>query len=311
MGGVAIFFGFTFACLIWTQDAGSSQTFPLLPILIIPFIIGLLDDLVHLKPVAKLLAQGTTASLLFFILDMGITSSYGLLADHAFPTPISYAVTVFTVIIITNSLNLIDGIDGLAAAFSLIACLFFGAWFLMTGYYPYALLCLALAGGILAFLFKNWEPSNIFMGDTGSMVIGTLLSVIAIDFVNRNHALPDSDPLKFSSSLTTAACALIIPLVDTVRIIIIRLSKGISPLVADKRHIHHGLLRLGFTHERAVYFLACLHVGMIGVAIAFRHVSEAILLPVVVLIATALCLWLQRALVRAARPADAKSDKSL
>ena len=142
--------------------------------------------------------------------------------------------------IITNSLNLIDGIDGLAAAFSFVVCAFFGSWFLFAGNSPYALLCFALGGGILAFLFQNWEPSSIFMGDTGSLVIGTILSVFMIQFINQNYSLPVNQTIKFNSSIVTAICVLIIPLVDTTRIIIIRLYRGISPFTADKRHIHHA-----------------------------------------------------------------------
>jgi UDP-GlcNAc:undecaprenyl-phosphate GlcNAc-1-phosphate transferase len=287
--------------LLWSPDPGSSVVFLLLPILIIPFIIGLLDDLFHLKPNAKLLAQWVTASLIFAILQIRITSFYDFLPDYEFSTVLSYCVTAFVVVVITNSLNLIDGIDGLAAAFSVIACLFFGSWFLMAEQYSFALICLSLAGGILAFLFQNWEPSNIFMGDTGSLVIGTLLSIITIQFVNSNHTLSPTDPIKFNSSILAALCAMIIPLVDTTRIIIVRLSLGISPFTADQRHIHHGLVKLGFTHKRAVYILALVHIAMITMAILLRHGNQFLLLALVVGICLTLCLLLRRALIRMER----------
>ena len=108
--------------------------FRLLPVLIIPFIIGLLDDLISLKPLAKLIAQAITASVLFFILDIRLSSTYDLFGHVPFPTPISYLVTMLTVVVITNSLNLIDGIDGLAATFAFVVCLFFGSWFFYGGY---------------------------------------------------------------------------------------------------------------------------------------------------------------------------------
>ena len=201
---------------------------------------------------------------------------------------------MLTVVVITNSLNLIDGIDGLAATFAFVVCLFFGSWFFFTNNFPFSIVSFALAGGILAFLFQNWEPSNIFMGDTGSLVIGTTLSVLTIQFINQNYLLPPDDNLKFTSSIGTAICALIIPLTDTTRIIIVRLFRGISPFTADKRHIHHALVRLGYTHRRAVYILTLIHISMLVIAVAFRHLQEWILLTIVLAIAILLCLWLDR-----------------
>lgn len=201
-------------------------------------------------------------------------------------------------IVITNSLNLIDGIDGLAATFSFIACICFGAWFLFIADFPFSILCLALAGGILAFLFKNWEPSNIFMGDTGALVIGTVLSVIMIHFINENFAIRAGHPLKFNSSVVTAICVMIIPLVDTTRIIIIRLYKGISPLTADKRHIHHGLVRIGMSHRRAVSVLAIVHIFMIAIAILLKNSAEWVLLSAMLLISITLCVALDQVIAR-------------
>lgn len=267
--------------------------------LIIPFVIGLLDDLIHLRPLAKLIAQLTTASLIFFFLDIRLTSFYGLFGNDTLPISLSYLFTVIAVILITNSLNLIDGIDGLAATFSFVACLFFGSWFYFSNQYPFSLLCFALGGGILAFLFQNWEPSNIFMGDTGSLVIGTILSVVTISFLNQNFAMPLDHPLKFNSSITTAICALVIPLADTIRIVIVRLLKGISPFKADKRHIHHGLVRLGLSHGRAVTILTLVHVTMIGIALIFMHANQWLLLGTVVISVTALCMILDRLMFKA------------
>lgn len=301
LGGVAIFFGFTIGCLCWSIDPTSSVVIFLLPVLIVPFIIGLLDDLLHLRPAAKLIAQAITASLIFFFLDIRLISFYGLFGDAAVSEPVSYLLTLFTVIVITNSLNLIDGIDGLAATFSFVACVFFGSWFYFTGLYPFALLSLSLAGGILAFLFQNWEPSNIFMGDTGSLVIGTMLSVLAIVFINENYVLKQDHPLRFDSSIVTAICVLIIPLADTTRIIIVRLLKGLSPFTPDKRHIHHALIRLGLSHRRAVYVLTLFHVFMLGLAIIFRGWDEWLLLAMVVTITVLLCVFLDHLVLKSGR----------
>lgn len=302
LGGVAIYFGFTIGCLCWSIDPKSSTVILLLPVLTIPFVTGLLDDLIHLKPAAKLIAQAITGSLIFFFLDIRLVSFYGLFGDEPVAEPVNYLLTLFIVILITNSLNLIDGIDGLAATFSFVACLFLGSWFYFVGLEPFALLCLSLAGGILAFLFQNWEPSNIFMGDTGSLVIGTNLSVIVIQFMNMNFALAPDHPFKFNSSVVIAICVMIIPLTDITRITIIRLYRRTSPFKADKRHIHHALVGLGFTHRRTVYILTLIHISMIGIAVAFRNTPEWILFLTVVTIAISLCLWLDRLISQTNNP---------
>ena len=100
-----------------------------------------------------------------------------------------------------------------------------------------------------------------------------------------------------------AICVMIIPLADTTRIILIRLAKGISPFVADKRHIHHALIRLDFTHRHAVYILILVHIGMIGIAVALRQTDQWFMLIVVLVITTALCLWLDRLISRSPREA--------
>jgi UDP-GlcNAc:undecaprenyl-phosphate/decaprenyl-phosphate GlcNAc-1-phosphate transferase len=294
LGGVAIFLGFTLGTLCWSEQAQWPHTLFLLPILIIPFILGLLDDLIHLTPVAKLIGQFITSSLIFFILDIRLNSFYGLAGDFQIPYVVSYGITLLTVVVITNSLNLIDGIDGLAATFSFIAALFFGSWFFFTGVSEYAIVCFALCGGIVAFLFQNWEPSKIFMGDTGSMVIGTSLSIIMIHFINHNYGLEEDHPLKFRGSIATALSVMIIPIMDTTRIIIIRLYKNISPFHADKRHIHHALVRLDLTHRQVVYILAIVQVFFISLAILLRRVNEWYLIGAILFIATLLCILLEK-----------------
>jgi UDP-GlcNAc:undecaprenyl-phosphate GlcNAc-1-phosphate transferase len=298
---VAIFLGFTISCITWSTPPESSIIFLVLPVLIIPFIIGLFDDLIQLKPAAKIIAQAITACLVFFVLDIRLTSLYGMGGAHEFPLLLSFLLTLLTVIVITNSLNLIDGIDGLAATFSFMACAFFGIWFFFAGQYPFSVLCFALAGAILAFLFQNWEPSNIFMGDTGSLVIGTGLSVIMIQFINQNYSLNVNHPLKFNSSIGAAVCVMIIPLADTMRIIIIRLYHRVSPLMADKRHIHHALVKLGFSHRQTVYILALVHISMISIAILFRNANQWLLIGIVFCISLSLSITLNRLLLKLVR----------
>jgi UDP-GlcNAc:undecaprenyl-phosphate/decaprenyl-phosphate GlcNAc-1-phosphate transferase len=293
LGGITIFAGFITASILFIDVSKSPESFILLTILVIPFIIGLLDDLVHLKPVIKLLVQAITASLIFFLTDIRLSSLYSLFTTD-FPWILSYPLTIIAIIIITNSFNLIDGIDGLAGIFSATALAFFGTWFYLVNDINFAIIAFSLLGAVLAFLIFNWEPSRIFMGDIGSLVIGCVLSVLAIRFINENFQLQKEGLPKFTASVSTALCVLIIPLVDTVRIIIVRLRLGISPLTADKRHIHHTLVRLGLSHRKAVLILCTVHFFFIGLAILLHDLRDIYLLGIIIVCATALSTVLDR-----------------
>jgi UDP-GlcNAc:undecaprenyl-phosphate GlcNAc-1-phosphate transferase len=293
---VAIFFGFIFSLLLWSNEKHTTVLFPIVVVLIIPFIVGLIDDVIHVRPYVKLVTQTITATFVFFVLDIGLISDYGLFGGHIFHVIPSYIVTVVTIIVITNSFNLIDGIDGLAGAFSFMALLYFGIWFYSVDDISYAFLCFTLLGGIFAFLLFNWEPSRVFMGDTGALLIGTVLSILTIRFLNSNYALNDNSLFKFKGSIATAICIVIIPIVDTLRVIVIRISKGISPLKADKRHIHHGLVQLGLRHREAVILLICVHIIFMVLANLFSHYGDYYLLPSIIIISSVLVIILDQAI---------------
>lgn len=274
LGGIAIFIGFFLSIIIWIdfQDIASIKF--LLASLSIVFFIGVRDDLVPLRALVKLLGQILAAVLIVFFFGLKLTGLYGVLAIHELPEWVCSPLTLLTIIVITNSFNLIDGLDGLAGTISSISLLFFGVWFYLTGDSIFSVLAFSLFGAIISFLIFNWDPSEIFMGDTGSMVIGFMLSIMTIHFINTNHTLPFDSPYAFKASVATAACIIIIPLIDTSRIIILRLSKKKSPFAPDKSHIHHAIMRLGMTHEQSTIILATVHAGYIILAILASNWGE-------------------------------------
>jgi UDP-GlcNAc:undecaprenyl-phosphate/decaprenyl-phosphate GlcNAc-1-phosphate transferase len=297
MGGIAIFSGLVFAALI-LRPIEHQYLLKIVAVLSIPFLIGFLDDRIHLRPSRKILGQLIAATLVYFVLDIKITSLYGLMGDYDFPAWLSYLATIVTIILLTNSFNLIDGIDGLAGVFSLVALLFFGVWFSTIDSIAYAFLSFALIGSVTAFLMKNWQPSKIFMGDTGSLVLGMSLSILAIAFLNRNFALPEFSAWKFNSGLGAVLCVLIVPVVDTIRVVVIRLSRGLSPLTADKRHIHHALVRIGKSHRFAVLLILIVHVFFIANALLLKEFSDWYVIGTLVLFSALLCLILDKAIAR-------------
>jgi UDP-N-acetylmuramyl pentapeptide phosphotransferase/UDP-N-acetylglucosamine-1-phosphate transferase len=153
-------------------------------------------------------------------------------------------------------------------------------------------------GAVTAFLIFNWEPSKIFMGDTGALLIGMMLSILTIHFIQANDALPETSLVKFEANISTALSIIIIPVVDTTRIIIIRLARGISPLSADKRHIHHCLIRLGLQHSQSVLLLMAVYSLFILIAVVFRNYGDEYVLPLITMLAVLLSLILDRLMLK-------------
>jgi UDP-GlcNAc:undecaprenyl-phosphate GlcNAc-1-phosphate transferase len=298
MGGIAIFCGFFISALIWIDLTTWGQIKFILFALFVIFFIGVRDDLVPLRALYKLIGQILAAMLLIFLFGLRIDSLYGMFGINDLPDGVSYVLTIFTIIIITNSFNLIDGLDGLAGTIAIIALASFGTWFYLTGDTTFAVLSYTMLGAILAFLIFNWEPSEVFMGDTGALVIGMLLAILAIHFINVNYALPSNAPYKFLSSIGTAACFIIIPLVDTSRIIILRLFKRKSPFKPDKSHIHHAIMRLGKSHSLTTLILGGIHCFYIAMAIILRDLSERYILLAVFGLSIALSVTLDRLILK-------------
>lgn len=294
MGGIAIFCGFFISTLIWVEISYWREIKFLLVALFVIFFIGVRDDLVPLRPLFKLVGQILAATLLISLFDLRLKSFYGLFGIFELPIIVSYLLTVFTIIIVTNSFNLIDGLDGLAGSISILSLLAFGVWFYLVGDQLFSILSFAMLGAIFAFLIFNWEPSEVFMGDTGALVIGMTLAILAIHFIELNYSLPLKDPYKFTGSVATAICIIIIPIVDTTRIIILRVLKKQSPFRPDKSHVHHAIMRLGMTHSQTTMILACTQIVYFAIAVIFYKIQDRYLLPGIVIFSVALSITLDR-----------------
>ncbi|HEX6892174.1 MAG TPA: MraY family glycosyltransferase [Chryseolinea sp.] len=297
MGGIAIFIGFFISSLIWLDIQGLGYIKFILVALFVIFFIGVRDDLVPLKAMVKLVGQLMAASLLIFLFDLRIKTFYGLFGVHELPDIVSYIITYFTIIVITNSFNLIDGLDGLAGTIAIVALLAFGIWFYLVDDQIFSILSFSMLGGIFAFLIFNWEPSEVFMGDTGALVIGMMLAILAIHFINVNYSLPVMTPYKFNGSVGTAACIIIIPLVDTLRIVILRISKGQSPFAPDKSHVHHAIMRLGMTHSQTTLTLAGVQILYIVLAITFQEFGDVYVLSGLLVLSFLLSVTLDRLII--------------
>jgi UDP-N-acetylmuramyl pentapeptide phosphotransferase/UDP-N-acetylglucosamine-1-phosphate transferase len=295
MGGIAIFLGFFIASLIWIDMTQWKDIRLILIALFVIFFIGVRDDLVPLRPYMKLLGQIMAGSLLFLLFDLRLKSFYGLLGFYDnMPMLVSYVITIFTIIVITNSFNLIDGLDGLAGTIATIALLAFGVSFFLAGDMIFAVLSFSMLGAIVAFLFFNWEPSEIFMGDTGALVIGMTLAILAIHFIDLQYNLPADHPFRFNARIAGAISFIIIPLADTLRIFILRLTRKQSPFTPDKSHIHHNIMRLGYSHGKSTLLLGSIQIIFIAFAIFAKGFNDNYIILTIILLCILLSIVLDR-----------------
>lgn len=264
LGGVAIFSGIFFSILFWSNDIAFDHIRWIILPLVIIFLLGLKDDIVSIDPYKKLIGEIVAAGIIIFYGGIRIHSLHGLIGIYELSYTVSVLLTFFTIIVIINSFNLIDGIDGLAGGIGTITTLTFGSLFMYSGQYLLASISFSMAGALLAFLRYNFSPARIFMGDCGSLIVGFILSILCIKFIDI-ALIADGALLLPTPALALAI--LIIPLADTLRVFIIRISKNKSPFSADRNHIHHLLLNLGLTHKKASITLYIFN--LIFIALAF------------------------------------------
>lgn len=276
LGGIGIFGGFTFGFLLAVNSYMHGVSYFTTAALIL-FFVGLKDDLVYLNPKKKLLAEIGAALIIALFTDLRFTSLHGFLGIADIPAWASYIITIFLIVLILNAFNLIDGIDGLAASIGIIASVAFGLWFWLSNDYGYAIMAAALLGALLVFLWFNIStgPDKIFMGDTGSLVIGFILAVFAIRFNEINAT--DKTFYNLHSAPSVSIAILIVPLYDTLRVIILRLYNHQNLFIADNRHMHHMMLRAGFTHRAATLYISLFNIFIIAVAFLLDNLGILVL----------------------------------
>ncbi|GAB3994852.1 MraY family glycosyltransferase [Spirosoma daeguense] len=256
-GGIAIFAAVLIGYFLWPSIDQTDIYRTNLSIvgMTILFFIGIKDDLVGIDPTKKILFQVLAAMILIFFGDLRVDYLYGIFGFYHISGIVGIALTCFIFIALTNAINLIDGIDGLAGGIATIASATFGGWFLLTNHFTMSCLAFTLAGALIGFLRFNFsKTSKIFMGNTGSLIIGFMLAFFAVRFVSLNASYR-YEPTAFFNAPIIAIVILIIPIFDTLRVFLVRILSGKSPFSADRNHMHHILLDNGLSHIEATMVL--------------------------------------------------------
>ena len=259
------------------------------------YLTGIADDLISVRYRQKFAIQIFCACL-FPLAGLWINDFYGLFGIHTIPNWIGIPFTILIVVFITNAINLIDGIDGLASGLSSVALLVLGALFVEKGLWFYAMLALSTVGVLVPFFYYNVFGSaerarKIFMGDTGSLTLGYILSFLTIKYSQSNPEMISYTEGAFVIAFST----LIIPSFDVIRVVLVRLRNGKNPFEPDKNHIHHKLLAIGLTPRKAMISLLLISCAFSGVNILFMpYINNTIMLLADIIIWIGLNLWWDR-----------------
>lgn len=255
MGGIAIVAGMMTALFLWLPFTSEVAQICFFFSVTVLFGLGIMDDLKDLSAKYKFIIQLALAGLIA-LSGIRITSFEGLFGLSTLPVSAQYTFTLLAIVGITNAFNLIDGIDGLAGGLGFMSLVTLGMFLTMSGDVNTALIAFALAGGILAFLYFNFNPARIFMGDTGSLILGFVIAVLSIRLLQVNLAA--AQPVLPHGPMFILGIVLI-PVFDTVRVFAIRIWQGNSPFVADRTHIHHLLTNAGYSHAFAAKLICFIH----------------------------------------------------
>ncbi|WP_425390063.1 MraY family glycosyltransferase [Ekhidna sp.] len=293
LGGIAIFAGILMAVLmaISMNDLASEKYFLGGAILI--FLLGVRDDLSSLLAHHKLVVQIFSALLVVYFGGIKIEGLHGLFGIENFPWVLDELFTVFVIVVMTNAFNLIDGIDGLAGSIALVISAFLGWAAMQSGYYVDAAFAFTIVGASLGFLLYNWYPSKVFMGDTGSMVFGFMLTILMVKFL----AVP-VPPSVIEAPVATSLALFVLPVYDTLRVMIIRLVSGKPPLAPDRNHIHHVLLKFGFNHASSTLMLVGYNICVVTMAVIFQSIGELWLMLIMTSVTIFIGAVLDRKLTR-------------
>jgi len=302
MGGIIIFLACIVSCLLamhsYKPSCNIDYIITFLIVLCCIAIVGVRDDMNTLSAKTKLIIE---IIFILFICNIGlrIDNLFGFFGIHKLPIVISYAATIFFIVVVLNAYNLIDGIDGQAAtqALNVIVPLFLFFMLCIPKNYIcqdcfgspilWRILLVSVGGGLIGFLFFNWEPSKVFMGDTGSITIGTIIACSMIVAMQYNGYLGSEAKIcglvAIKSKIGVVCVLFFIPFADTLRVFCDRIKRGFSPFHPDRSHIHHLFLRTGATHAKTSLLTLTFSVtiSIIGMILS-TLVDDNIFIPLIV-----------------------------
>ncbi|WP_443944202.1 MraY family glycosyltransferase [Pedobacter sp. AW1-32] len=292
LGGLAIVGSFTISLLLFSALIDFKEANFLIVSCIILSALGLKDDMYGTNTSTKFILQLVVAAILVFFGGFRLSSLYGVLNIGEMIPLWGGIFSIILIIFLNNAVNLIDGIDGLAASIGLVVNITFGLAFAFMGHPAYAFIAFALAGAVGGFIRYNWCPAKIFMGDTGALIIGLVSAALAIKFIEMNKFSELNNNPYFYSAPAIAVSVLIVPIFDSLRVFSIRILARKSPFKGDRNHIHHRLERLGLKANQIVLFTVLFNVVIVACTFTLQNLGNFMLIILLISVCALLNLSL-------------------
>lgn len=281
-GGVAFYISYSIALFFLQFFFENQVSLTLLVGISVLFFTGLFDDIINLPAKLKFFGQFIGVALLMSQPDFRIISMHGFLGINEIPLIASVVGSMFFLLALINAFNLLDGIDGLTSITGIIVASFYSYMFYKLGYFYYLSISISTIATLLAFLRFNFSVKRkIFMGDTGSLTIGLVLGLLTLKLMTADaiyaslHFYPKQLPLIL-------VAVLFVPILDTCRVMIIRLLRGVSMFSPDRNHIHHIIIDYGLSHRKASSLIGlvnfCIGLFMFFVIIKYNTLQSTLLL---------------------------------
>lgn len=266
LGGVAVFFGIIIGLVFTSGEISSAPLMPIIAAMVIMLYTGTMDDIIDLTARTRFLFEIGVIALLIFTQGMLIDNFHGLWDVYAISKAAAIPLTIFATVGIINSINLIDGVNGLSSGYCILASVVFGTFFYITNNAPMVILAAVSVGSLLPFFFHNvfGKTSKMFIGDGGALVMGLIMSIFVINALNTDHAILDAIGTEFNP-IPFSLAVMVIPVADTLRVMSSRMIRGTSPFHPDKTHLHHLFIGNGFSHAGTTTMILLLNVIVIAV----------------------------------------------
>ncbi len=283
LGGIGVFIGYMATIPLFVVS-GAGWNYIIISTVIL-FFTGIYDDLMNMRPSKKLLAQLIASAVTVYFADIRIGSLYGIFGINELSYWVSIGLTTFCCTFFINVFNFIDGIDGLASMMAMLYCIVFGGLFVLSGHSPEACISFCLLGATAGLLYYNYPPAKIYMGDTGSMLTGFSVFILALSFIHYATAndFNVAGIVGGSQAYMIVIATLFLPVFDALRVFVLRAAKGISPLKADRRHLHYYLLDSGLSHSATAWTLIGANILTVVIAFVLSGVPPFVVLPVIAL----------------------------
>ena len=249
LGGMVVMFGILVSLCVCHLFVDSSSLFTIVLAMGIMLYVGTMDDILNLSSVGRFFLEILVALMIIYTCEYSIDSFHGLWGVGSLSPYLSVPLSVVTIVGVVNAINLIDGVDGYSSGYGIMACLIFGTLFYIVGDMSMMMLAVVCGASLIPFFLHNvfGRSSKMFIGDGGTLLLGCVMSVFVLNMLKS-----DSLCTQYSSwgiGLVPLTLAILcIPVFDTLRVMIMRILRGTSPFSADKTHLHHLFIELGFSH---------------------------------------------------------------